>query len=94
MTRRFASTLRNSVFSLFKEIVEKWNLSQFVTFNESDLRIKLTNGSKILFIGLDSEEKLLSLNDISTIWVEEAYEVSRDMVEQLNLRLRGRAKNQ
>lgn len=45
-------------------------------------------------IGLDNEEKLLSLANISTVWVEEAFEVSQDMVEQLNLRMRGKAKNQ
>lgn len=45
-------------------------------------------------IGLDTEEKLLSLNNISTVWVEEAYEVERDKVEQLNLRMRGAANDQ
>ena len=44
--------------------------------------------------GLDEETKLLSLNNISTIWVEEAYEVEKAKVEQLNLRMRGTASNQ
>lgn len=45
-------------------------------------------------VGLDTEEKLLSLTNISTIWVEEAYEVEKSKVEQLNLRMRGAADNQ
>ena len=45
-------------------------------------------------VGLDTEEKLLSLNNISTIWIEEAYEVEKNKVEQLNLRMRGTASNQ
>ena len=45
-------------------------------------------------VGLDTEEKLLSLNNISTVWVEEAYEVEKSKVEQLNLRMRGHASNQ
>lgn len=32
-------------------------------------------------MGLDEETKLLSLNNIGTIWIEEAYEVSKDIVE-------------
>lgn len=58
------------------------------------MSITFPNGSKIIMIGLDTEEKLLSLNDISVIWVEEAYEVEREKVEQLNLRMRGAALNQ
>lgn len=93
--RRYGTTIRNSVFNLFKEMIMKWKLSPFVKVNESDFRITfLHNGSEILFTGLDDETKLLSLNNISTIFVEEAFEVNREVVEQLNLRMRGRAKNQ
>jgi phage terminase large subunit len=48
----------------------------------------------ILFSGLDAEEKLLSLANISTVFIEEAYEVPKNIVEQLNLRMRGDAINQ
>lgn len=40
------------------------------------------------------ETKLLSLNDISTIFIEEIYEVPKDMFEQLNIRMRGSQPNQ
>lgn len=58
------------------------------------MTITFPNGSQIIMVGLDAEEKLLSLNNISTIWVEEAYEVEKNKVEQLNLRMRGTATNQ
>lgn len=58
------------------------------------MNIKFPNGSEIIFIGLDEETKLLSLDDISVIWIEEAYEVSREIADQLNLRMRGSAENQ
>ena len=45
-------------------------------------------------MGLDEETKLLSLNNVSVIWVEEAYEVPQPIIDQLNLRMRGKAKNQ
>ena len=58
------------------------------------MSIEFPNGSKIIMIGLDIEEKLLSLTNISTVWVEEAFEVEKEKVEQLNLRMRGTAANQ
>ena len=92
--RRYATTIRQTVFALFKEVLEKWQLTNHVKINESDYRITFPNGSQILFTGLDEETKLLSLTNIGTIWVEEAFEVSKDMIEQLNLRMRARIAKQ
>lgn len=87
--RRYATTLRNTCFALFKEVIEKWKLTPYVKIRESDFNIKFPNGSEIIFTGLDEETKLLSLANISTIFVEEVYEVEYETFEQLNLRLRG-----
>jgi phage terminase large subunit len=65
-----------------------------VRIRESDFNIRFVNGSEIIFLGLDDETKLLSLNNIGTIFIEEAYEVPQNMVEQLNLRMRGNVANQ
>jgi phage terminase large subunit len=92
--RRYATTLRNSCFALFKEILSKWQIAQYVKIRETDMSIIFPNGSQIIMVGLDTEEKLLSLNNISTVWIEEAYEVEKNKVEQLNLRMRGTAQNQ
>lgn len=92
--RRYASTLRNTCFALFKEILTKWKLAPYVKINESDFRIRFDNGSEIIMTGLDEETKLLSLANISMVWVEEAFEVEKNKVEQLNLRMRGQAANQ
>lgn len=89
VTRRYGSTLRNTCFSLFKDILNKWKLTKYVRIRETDFNIKFPNGSEIIFMGLDEETKLLSLNDIGCIWIEEAFEVPKAIVEQLNLRLRG-----
>ena len=92
--RRYATTLRNSCFALFKEVLSKWQLTKYVSIRETDMAITFPNGSQIIMCGLDTEEKLLSLTNISTIWVEEAFEVEKSKVEQLNLRMRGTAENQ
>lgn len=67
----------------------------YAKINESDYRITFThNGSEIIFCGLDEETKLLSLNNIGSIFIEEVYEVPQEIVEQLNLRMRGNSKGQ
>lgn len=92
--RRYATTLRNSCFALFKEVLAKWQLTSHVKIRETDMSITFPNGSQIIMVGLDTEEKLLSLTNISTVWIEEAYEVEKEKVEQLNLRMRGTVANQ
>lgn len=92
--RRYGSTIRNTCFSLFKDILAKWKLLEYVKIRETDFNIKFPNGSEIIFTGLDEETKLLSLNDIGAIFVEEAFEVPKPIVEQLNIRLRGNTPNQ
>lgn len=92
--RRYGSTIRNTCFSLFKEILTKWQLMPYVKIRETDFNIRFPNGSEIIFMGLDEETKLLSLNGVGVIFIEEAFEVPKPIVEQLNLRLRGSTPNQ
>ena len=92
--RRTATTIRNTCFSLFKDILAKWKLTPYVKIRETDFNIRFPNGSEIIFMGLDEETKLLSLNNIGAIFIEEAFEVPKAIVEQLNLRLRGNNPNQ
>lgn len=92
--RRYGTTIRNTCFSLFKDILAKWKLTPYVKIRETDFNIKFPNGSEIIFMGLDEETKLLSLNNIGAIFIEEAFEVPKSIVEQLDLRLRGNINNQ
>lgn len=92
--RRYGSTLRESCFALFKEILKKWKLTPYIKIKETDFSISFPNGSQIIMKGLDDENKLLSTTDIGTVWIEEAYETTKHMLEQLNLRMRGRNENQ
>lgn len=94
VTRRYGTTLRNSVFALFKDVLTSFKLLPLCKVRETDFYIRLPNGSEIIFLGLDSEEKLLSIAGITDIFIEEAYEVPKDLFEQLNLRMRSKAPNQ
>ena len=92
--RRYGSTLRNSCFSLFKEILAKWKLTSYVKIKETDMSIEFPNGSKIIHLGLDDEQKLLSINNVGCFWIEEAFETTKEIVEQINLRMRAKNENQ
>jgi phage terminase large subunit len=93
--RRYGTTIRNTCFALFKEILTKWKLyPTYAKIRETDFNIKFSNGSEIIFTGLDEETKLLSLNNISCIFIEEVFETSKDILEQLSLRMRGMAEGQ
>lgn len=65
--RRYGTTIRETVFALFKEILMKWHIAEHVKIIESSFRIVFPNGSEIIFTGLDEETKLLSLTNISCI---------------------------
>ena len=92
--RRYGTTMRNSVFKLFKDVIESFKITHLTRIKESDMSITLPNGSEIIFVGLDNEEKLLSIAGITDIFIEVVYEVPKEIVDQLNLRMRGKAPNQ
>lgn len=92
--RRYGSTIRNSVFALFKDVLKDFKLYEYCKVRESDFYIQLPNGSEFIFVGLDDETKLLSIQNISDVFVEEIWEVSKETIDQLSLRMRGKAKNQ
>lgn len=65
--RRYGTTIRQTCFELFKDILADWKIKDYISINEGDMRIKFPNGSLIFFIGLDEETKLLSLVNVSCI---------------------------
>ena len=79
--RRYGTTIRNTCFALFKEVLTKWKLIPYVKIRETDFNIKFPNGSEIIFMGLDEETKLLSLTNIGTIFIEEVEDAMKGMLE-------------
>lgn len=91
--RKYGTTLRDSVVELVKSMLKKWQIYQYCKMNETTFTLTLPNGSVFLFKGLDDEEKLKSIADVTDIWVEEATEISESEFTQLDLRLRALAGN-
>ena len=87
--RKVNTTLKHSVISLFTSILNSWGLQEMYTENKSLQTIVFSNGSEIIFKGLDDSEKIKSIAGITRIWIEEATEITKEDFNQLNLRLRG-----
>lgn len=91
--RKVARTMRESVFRQLSSQANQYYKHMQPRLNKSDMRIDFSNGSEILFAGLDDVEKLKSIFGITGIWIEEASEVTEADFNQLDIRLRGQTKH-
>ena len=90
--RKVGNTLRDSVFSMAKEIISSYGCDGIFKINKSDMTIECTiNGNIMLFKGLDDPEKIKSINGITDIVIEEATELMVEDYRQLDIRLRSRS---
>ena len=88
--RKVDRTIKRSVFTLIRNIINAWGLASEFAVNLTDKTITYTpTGAQIMFSGLDDVEKLKSIEGVTSIWAEEATELSQEDFEQLDLRLRG-----
>lgn len=94
MCRKEGSKIKESIWALTLDTLKFFKIYDKCKINKTDRTIEFPNESKIIMVGLDDENKLLSIHDIADIFVEEAFQVERDIVEQLNLRMRSKASNQ
>lgn len=87
--RKFKTTLESSVFTLIKDIISDFGISQHVSINNTKMSFTFSNGSEIITSGLDDVDKLKSIHGITSVWCEEATELEESDLKQLDLRLRG-----
>jgi len=94
LLRKTASSLKKSVYQLLQDVISDWGINDLFIINKTDMSLLCkANGNQILLSGLDDVEKLKSIAGISSIWIEEATEITADDFDQLNLRLRGNTKS-
>ncbi|MED4453078.1 PBSX family phage terminase large subunit [Metabacillus fastidiosus] len=96
--REVYDTHKDSTFSLFTEIIGDLGLLDDsgrkkiakgkVRPKESPYELKFSNGSRIIFKGMDKPAKLKSINNVSLIWLEECSEVKYEGFKELIGRLR------
>lgn len=86
--RKVATTIKDSIFELVRSTLDQFQILHLCKINLTNYSIELPNGSTFLFKGLDNQEKIKSITDITDIVIEEATELNYDDFSQLNLRLR------
>lgn len=89
VVRQTYATHFDSTFQELTEVLKQFGIMHLCSITKAPLTITLPNQSKIIFKGSDEETKLLSISGVTLVWVEEAYEISQEIFEQLTLRLRG-----
>lgn len=92
--RKVSRDLRNSIFQEFKNTIYDWGLQEYTKFNQSYLEIEFPKfKSKIIFSGLDDVNRLKSIANVTMIIIEEATELEKNDLMQLNIRMRGESKS-
>ena len=92
LVRKVARTIKESVFKIVYDILLQNELLSLCTINLTDKSFRFNNGSEIITTGLDDVEKLKSIHAITSMWIEEATELDKSDLDQLDLRLRGETK--
>lgn len=92
--RRYANTLRDSVFSDLQWAISRLHLEPFFDCTVSPMRIiRRSTGQVILFRGIDDGLKLTSISVKSGylcwVWCEEAYEIGEEDFNKLDMSIRG-----
>lgn len=89
--RKIYATCKDSQFEDLKKALDFYNATYEAT--TSPLRINLSNGSKFIFKGADSPDKLKSVSDIDTLWMEEADQFDVKDFVILDSRIRNKFRN-
>ena len=91
LVRKVARTLKESVFGLVKAIASDAGIyNEFDINNSEKTMIHKPTGNEVISAGLDDPEKLKSIHGITSVWIEEATELTEDDFDQIDLRLRGK----
>lgn len=93
--RQVRETIKESCYSLFKEILSENDMLSInngkdgkIVVTLSPMEIRFPNGSRVIFKGLDNEEKIKSINDVSIVWIEECSEIRYSAFKELLGRVR------
>lgn len=92
ITRNTAVDLERSCWQDVLSALEFFKIKGEVKINKSLKTIDFPNGSQMLFMGLDDDQKIKSIPNITDIIVEECSEINIDKFSQLKQRMRGTGK--
>lgn len=99
VVREVRETIKESCYSLLKEVLEKLDMLSDEQSNRrtptdkviaitSPMEIRFPNGSRIIFRGMDKIQKIKSINGVSIVWIEECSEIKYQAYTELLGRIR------
>ncbi len=92
--RKISATLKDSVWQLVIDTLSFFKVYDDCKINKSEMKIELSNGSILLFKGVDDAgERLKSITGLTDVWIEEATELNLDEFTQIKLRIRAKTPN-
>ena len=90
VVRKVRRVIMDSCVQVYKQFFS--DVGMMYEFNKSALTMRFANRrgvpSELLFYGLDDQQKLKSIKGITSAWVEEATELTKEDFMQLDLRVR------
>ncbi len=87
--RAVKDTIRNSMYKQFKDYIFTNNLESAFEFRETDMQINCpSTNSEIICLGMNDRERIKSIAEPTSAWVEEATELDERDFRQLNMRIR------
>lgn len=89
IVRQTFASIKDSVFAEMVQVLTDMKIIDLVKISKTTLKMTFPNGSTVTYKGTDDESKLLSISGFDTCWIEEASEISKEVFQQLELRLRG-----
>lgn len=86
--RKVSATLEDTIYKDFVTVINTLKLGQF--FRVQYRKIICTNGSVIVFKGLDNDEKIKGISGFKRVFLDEISEMDLKDFRQIRKRLRGR----
>lgn len=86
-TREIQNTIRDSVHKLLKDLIAKYEFSDYVVYNDSI--VNTVTGTEFIFKGLKHNiVEIKSMEGIDICWVEEAQSITKDSIDILTPTIR------
>jgi len=87
--RKTQPAVRKSVFDVVGNYIRAFGLWSRTKVNKTTLSYTFPGGSQFFCMGMDDPEKLKSIENLTSVWMEETTEFSYPDFMQVDLRLRG-----
>ena len=93
LVRKSQPALRESVYQLMTDYIDKWNMQSIVDINKTEMKMSFYGGTVMRCHGLDERHKIKSIEGITDIWAEEAIpELEEEDFLFLDMYMRGKSK--